>query len=646
MKRIALLLAAFALACVGLRAQVIEPTGKVLSIDSKNYYVHIVGAGENLASIAQRYEVEEGSIIEANEPLGWSGVAREGDFLRIPCSKRVRELRPERDSAEYIYHTLTSGETLFGVAIDFAISLDVVIEDNPTIDLTNVPAFSTLLIRQSAIRQTKLDALGQQSREYAAILNRLSTEYDYFVVEKGQTLYSTSRARGISVATLKQDNGNPELLYVGQLLKAPRAEKKEKVVAVKEEVSTIKSIPEPESEPDLEENESVEEVAQEEEERATEGQSKSDSFHLYEFFRGLIAARSEGVSYDSFFRREINISMMLPLTDEAGRVRGSFVEFYQGALIAAEDMKAQGYTVNIKLYDTRNSADQVQRLVAYDPYIKDTDLFIGPIYERNAAAVVEYAKRNDIPVVSPLATTVAGSYGENFFCMAPSEVNKYHKIRELITPNSKVTVVYTSSVNGEMEQNVLSMLEGVPYKKVVYNDEFEVENEEAETLQTALERRGNLVFVLSDSEMEVDRVLTMIASVVNKFGSRGSGAIRVVGDASWTRYKNIDRNLFFKLGVSYVTSYHSDRTEERVLDFEAKYIHSFGRVPSTFASRAYDAVVLFSTALLKGGDIRQELEKNTEPCLRTPYHFSLQGGNMVNDFWPFVQYGGTEIDIK
>lgn len=647
MKRIALLFAALAIVCTASLAQVIAPVGKVLSIDSENYYIHVVNEGESAASIAQQYETTESSIFDANESLGWSGVAKEGDVLRIPCKKRVRDLRPDRDSSEYIYYTLTSGETLFGVAIDFAISLDAIIEDNPTLDLTNVPAFSTLLIRHDAVRQTTLEVLGAESREYAALLNRLSEEYDYFVVEKGQTLYSLSRSRGVSVATLKAANGNPELLYVGQLLKTPRAEKRG-VVSVAEEVIEVKTISEPSpEEPIVEEREEkVEENVQKEEVIAQERRPKSDGFSLYEFFRGLITARSEGVPYESFLGRKLNISMMLPLTNEAGLVRGSFVEFYQGALIAAEDMKAKGYTVNIKLYDTHNSADHVRRLVAYDPDIDDTDLFIGPIYERNAAAVMEYAQRNDIPVVSPLATSVSGSYGDDYFCMAPAEERKFDKIRGLITPNSKVTVVYTQSVNREMEQSVLSMLEGVPYKKVVYNDEFEVASEEAETLQTAMERRGNLVFVLSDSEMEVDRVLAMIASVVNKFGGKGSGVVKVVGDASWTRYKNIDRNLFFKLGVCYVTSYHTDRTMAQVLDFDAKYIHSFGRMPSTFSYRAYDAVMIFSTAILSGRDLHEGLETIAEPYLRTPYHFSLQGGNMVNDFWPLVQYSGDKIKVE
>lgn len=656
MKRFASLLIAFAVGCATLCAQSINPTGKVLSIDSRNYYLHVAVAGESLSTIAAKYGASEGSIVAANEVVGWDGKVREGDALRIPCDKRVRELRPKRDSSEYIYHTLTAGESLFAVAIEFAISLDVLIEDNPTLDITKVPAFSTLLIRESATRTTTLEVLGQQSKEYAELLGRLSVDYDYFLVEKGQTLYSISRSRGVSVSALKEANGSPEVIYVGMLLKAPASQKP---VVESKPVEKIVSEPQTETRSELQEEPQEEVQVTESQQPFVEKQIEEpkevvwvekeeeevSEWGIFDYLRSIIKARSEGDSYASVFNRKVNISMMLPLTDKLGRARGSFVEFYQGALIAAEDMKAQGYTVNIRLYDTQDSAERVEELIRYDSDIKNTDIFIGPIYERNAGAVLEYAASRNIPVVLPLETSVSGTYGDNFFRMAPIVTNKYDKVAKLISPNSHITLVYTPNINKEMESNVLAMLGDREYTKVVYDDKFEVAVD-APSLQTSLVRRNNLVFILSNNEMEVDRMLTMVASVINRFGNRGKDCIEVVGDAAWMRYKTIDRNLFFKLNVGFVAHYHCDRTEDRVLDFEAKYIHSFGRQPSTFSYRAYDAVKLFSTAMATSGDVHRGLAEISEPMLRTPYHFVLENGNMANDFWPFVQYVGTEIRVE
>lgn len=632
MKRLALLLLSVIVGCMSLHAQTyIQPTGKVLLIDSENYYVHVVGEGETIADIAKRYDVSKRQINDANEPLGWSGEVKGGEVLRIPCEKRLRELRPKRDNSEYIYHTAVAGESLFDIAKEYAVSLDVILEDNPTLDITNLPAFTSVLIRESEIRRTTIEVLGLQCQEYASVLNKLSANYEYIVVEKGQTLYSLSRIHGVEIETIKSENGNPEVIHIGMLLKVPA----DAVSDTYEEEADAESAIYEQEIPEVEQSEL------QEDETAKVGD-------VYFYLNSIINARTEGKLYIDLFRRKhsVTISMLLPLTDEAGRVRGSFVEFYQGALIAAEDMKAKGHSVNINLYDTRNSAEQVEKLMRRDRNIKDANLFIGPIYERNAEAVLDFAVRKDIPVVSPLETKITGEYGDAFFRMAPVDTNKYDKLRDLITPESNVILVYTASTNKAFESAVRPMLEGVNYTIVNYDDEFEVESEEAPTLQTALQRRNNLVFVLSNSEIEVDRVLTITSSMMNRYGGRGRSAVQVIGDSSWLKYKNIDRNLFFKLNVGFVANYHFDRTDEKVMDFDAKYIESFGAQPSLFAYRAYDAVKLFSTALLSGKDVHEALEDIQEPMLRTPYHFVFQDGIMVNDFWPFVQYTGTEIRVE
>ncbi|MFR6381197.1 MAG: hypothetical protein ACLUOS_02465 [Odoribacter splanchnicus] len=62
-------------------------------------------------------------------------------------------------------------------------------------------------------------------------------------------------------------------------------------------------------------------------------------------------------------------------------------------------------------------------------------------------------------------------------------------------------------------------------------------------------------------------------------------AIRVIGSSRWARLQNIERNLFFKLNLRYVTSYHADRGNERVLNFDRRYVSAFNSLPSLYAYR-------------------------------------------------------------
>lgn len=76
-------------------------------------------------------------------------------------------------------------------------------------------------------------------------------------------------------------------------------------------------------------------------------------------------------------------------------------------------------------------------------------------------------------------------------------------------------------------------------------------------------------------------------------------------------------------------------------------MQNFGRAPSMFAYRAYDAVRLFASALFEGGDLTAELNGSVVPLLQTKYSFAEEGGNMVNDSWVLVNYRPNyRIEVK
>ncbi len=594
MKKIVLFL--LTLACgVTLAMAQSERSKVVLSIDSRNYYIHTVGMDENLSDVADIYSISEARLVTLNKLNTDSLVILyEGDVLRVPCYKRVRDLLPERGDDRFERYRPVEGESLYEVAVEYGISLDTLIEDNPALDITNIGNRHTLLIRKSAMGGATLEDLMVEGRRYATILQQLSLKYNYFVVEPSDSLYSIAMRRMIDLETFRRDNGEFGELYAGMVLKSRRGDGcgEENVVFTEED-------------------------------------------ELY---------YQDSVRYRTFHKNALTITMMLPMSDSLGRVRGSFVEFYQGALLALEDLKAQGRSVNLQVYDTCNSAAFVDSIMMYDPKIDNTDLFIGPVYERNAGAVLEYAKENSIPVVSPLETSTNGHYGRGFFRMAPLAENHYDKIDKLVTDASNVVLIYTPKTDEQFAAEIESALGDRACTKLVFNDQFETEGEI--DLNGALQRSGNVVFILSSDEMDVDRVMTLMCGVFTTRGLKNNYPVTVVGNSSWTKYRYIDRAMYFKLNVAYFANYHADRTTNRIAMFDGRYLQAFGRLPSIFAYRAYDAVKLFSTAMFNGGDLADAVNAIENPMLKVPYHFVMHEGNMVNNFWSLVRYKDLKIVVE
>ncbi len=135
---------------------------------------------------------------------------------------------------------------------------------------------------------------------------------------------------------------------------------------------------------------------------------------------------------------------------------------------------------------------------------------------------------------------------------------------------------------------------------------------------TALEgllsgEKENVIVVLASDETNIDGILAYVSSVQNSLTSRSikNPAIQVIGSSRWARLQNIERNLFFKLNLRYVTSYHADRGNERVLNFDRRYVSAFNSLPSLYA---YRGVRHRETFHRRHQNARGRLRVVPEPC--------------------------------
>ena len=339
----------------------------------------------------------------------------------------------------------------------------------------------------------------------------------------------------------------------------------------------------------------------------------------------------------------LTVSLLLPMTSKGGKVRGNFVEFYQGAMLAAEELKAEGHNISLRLHDVAHNPQLVSEIVTTDT---ETDLFIGPIYEDDIHPLAGI----DRPVVLPLTSKLDSIRGRNLYRLVPTDSTRNDKLTGMVGPETNVIMVHTASIDEQMESDMLALLGDHPYGKVIFNEEFVVDSLNSRPIEELMVEDDNLFMVLADNEIDTDRTLAIISSIMNsrqpKYGTRRV-PVRVIGHADWAKYKNMDRNLLFKLDVSYLATYHADRGNKRIKEFDRKFIEAFGRQPSMFAYKAYDAVKLFGSAMFEGGDLTAALNGSVTPLLQVPYSFTEENGIMVNDAWPLVNYRpGYSIEVK
>jgi membrane-bound lytic murein transglycosylase D len=112
----------------------------------------------------------------------------------------------------YYIHTIRSGDTLLALANHYGVTVDQITAMNPGVQARNLRIGSNLMI----------PALREAPSVLAATANTLNFSGTY-QVKQGDTLWSISRAHGISPETLAEANGMAlnDILRVGRVLKTP-----------------------------------------------------------------------------------------------------------------------------------------------------------------------------------------------------------------------------------------------------------------------------------------------------------------------------------------------------------------------------------------------------------------------------------------
>lgn len=573
-------------------------------INGKKYYLHAVAAGETLYSLAKTYGVTEQAIIEQNRSAA-DGL-KAGEMLKVPVVESGEEEKPiseKKLGKTFNSHYVTKGETLYSIARLYEIAVQQLLEDNPNLDPTQLALGQRILVRKKSIGKSNDQQTSAEWSRYNAQLNSVAPAGEqFYVVQKGDTFYSLSRRHGISEQELSALNDGLQAadLKLGAIIKLPNAATAPQVA---EQTATSESTT-------------------------------------------LSAPKAEVTTVD--FRalqgESLRVALLLPMSRK-GTPNANYIDFYEGFLMGLDSVRMRhGRSVELTLFDTQRDTTHLATILADKASFGEPHLIIGPVYEEELERVIPMAEERQIPVVSPLAT-LGRVQSDVLFQMAPSPACKYDKAESLLD-GKRITLIYGEQNDAEFEQEMLTLLGEREYQK--YNYQYvhpSVKLKEDEINPSDLtpildNDEENLYLILSDNEIEVDRILAALASADTNLRARSlrTPKYSVLGNSRWNRYANIDRTIFFKNRVTFFSTYHAKRDSEIIKQFDRAYIEAFGSLPSLYSYRGYDAAMIFVPAMY--GDIEYDLEDRRFEPLKTLYRFKQEtpSSNHINRDWMRVTY--------
>jgi len=700
-----------------------ELSKELKSVDFEFFY-HLVKPNETFNQIAKNYNIPVSYILKVNpeihEPL------REGEYIKIPSSETFDissdeevVFNPDLPVIPNFRHTVTPGETLYSISKRYDVTVSQIRAVNPGMAAT-LEIGDRLRIPQSGVEIAEEVVKEEPEKPQ-------QPEFYNHRVKRKETLYSISRLYGVTLQDLYASNpGLTPSIDEGQTIKVPfktidksyiiytagsktRLNKIAKlynvsVSKIEKENPSLRRRILPGQKVRIPVGTKANVLEEEEEPLPDEELAEEQVKEEIEVKPVLIGCEKRTPVFDRVFKVALMVPFYLEELDSLDRAQFMikeqdgftpfrFVNFYEGALIAIDSLKKQGYAIRLFVYDVDQSLTKTAK-VLQNPELRKMDLIIGPFQSKSFDQVALFAGNFNIPIVNPFsfrdeiiekyrtaikvksdtkyqAELVASLVAEDYknakvFLITHTayenveEVNMLaEKVAPMVTPNFKVpnTDLYNLAVevafrdeefegDGPLPNYTFEGREIFPEllaENIEDSTQFESQlirmNYMKDSLYPLFENaspfRTNLAIVYGESK-------AFVMDVMNRLNEhRDTFDIKLIAMPSIERLNNLDEIQSNNMNLTYFSTNYVDYNANEVQDFIFKFREQFKTDPGLYGFTGFDLTYYFVENLVNlDFRLRNCLDQypgkmlfNTLKIEEVP-----RTGNYVNSYWNVIRY--------
>lgn len=599
----------------------------------KDMQIHVVLAGETLYAISKKYGISEKEVLELNSE---AKNLKAGSKIIVP-KVIVEELVviPEEESTDYFKHTIESGETMWGTTRKYKVSEEELKELNPALRTGFQAGVVIRIPVKTKIEETQAKPVNEDA-------------FTQHLVKRGETLYGLSAKYHLDIPEIKKYNPVLESrnLVEGEIILIPQ--KITSGTPLFEVDNPADSIQQMKAYYEVEIPIEIPGSCKTNELNAFSNSTYDITLFLPLFLEANDTLNRE--SHDQEYLDSLAISQteaqilqdtLVELEERKElfkRFYGnseSFMQFYEGVLLAVDSMEKSGMKINLNVFDTQRKAESIRQYIYSEEFL-ETDLIIGPVYEVVQKDVAKIAAKNRIPIVSPLAAqSQIVKSNSQFYQLVPTREYIADRTAEMIGEeyfNSNFIVVKSSNYSGTTEGDLIQLVQEKFFNSGFLSDRrgvsftiYDLNTEGQFGLRRIMSKhKENVVFVPSTNEGELSVAISNVNNLSEDF------SITLVGSNRFQSFQSINVEQYHNLKLRYIAPYWMDYKNPATIRFVEKFKRNFGTEPGNFGAQGFDAAFYFLHALKYFG-------KEFDECL--PYlHVDLIQGNY--HFEKVSQFGG------
>ncbi len=547
----------------------------------QQYTSHAVQKGETAYSIAKDYNISETTLYNLN-PEAKNGI-KVNSILILPSKKGLNE---GTKGSKYREHKVRRKETLYGIAQQYNVSVDDIKKLNKELYSRGLKNGEKLLIpvvtNEMGIINPNIGGIPPGTKEYK--------------VQPKDTKYGIARKFGISIAELEDLNRDlGEDLKIGTVLIVP-----DKTIIESAEID--------------EDNFQFYEVKPKEgfyRLKVKFGLSEEEIIALNPYAKdglreGMILkipkedsfASKDDISTVDLEKKIDNkrmktVALMLPfrLTQSATDSTHTdhdwlkkdptlriALDFYSGALMAAEFAKEKGISVTLNVYDTEKSDSKVASIISSAAF-KNTNAVIGPLLQKNVEKASSLLEKDKIPVFSPLSNRDMAMNQNLFQTLPTNSILEKLMIQYLKANASGKNIIIISDSKKQKQREMLQA--AMPTARVVSSRDNYVRSSDVSALVS--EGTDNWVVLESENPVFVSSAVNVLAAMP----SHNKIRLFTLNKNEAYEWHEISSARLAKLNFTF-PSVNRTADEDAREPFLISYKNKYGVWPNRYAIRGFD----------------------------------------------------------
>ena len=299
----------------------------------------------------------------------------------------------------------------------------------------------------------------------------------------------------------------------------------------------------------------------------------------------------------------IKVALLLPFDlKENNTVQGSpknrMVEYYEGFLLALQELKKEGISVNLQVYDIGLGANEIPAILKKKE-MKDIHLLIGGLYDEQIKLLSRFAKENSIPYVIPLTSQSNEPLNNTYIYQintpqsylyskaSQAFINKYR--------NDNIIIVTDDSGDSNKKEFIDLLKQDLEDKNISYKT-VSLGTDFYNSITASLSNLQKNVIIPSDASAETLAKITPTLKTI--LDNQAGLSLSLFGYPDWQTYSSKFSNDFFSLNATFYSLFYSDPTSQDVKDFYSTFYKWFTRILENnfpkFGMLGYDTGMYFT----------------------------------------------------